>query len=117
MIKIIKKFDRVFILMIPFILLFIYSNTRLSMLYLHHGDYIGKLDSPNKEYTLKAYRHSGGMTVDWSVRVELVNNKTNKKKNIYYRYHDSKANMKWLNEDTVKINKVTLNIHKDYYHG
>lgn len=95
---------------------FLSCTTRLGMYHLPKGDYISSLDSPNKCYTLKSYRYSGGATVDWSLRVELVNNKTNKKTNIYYKYHESEANMKWINNEYVIINGVKLNIHKDYYH-
>lgn len=49
------------------------------MLNLPVGEYIASLDSPNKEYTLKSYKYSGGATMDWSLRVEVINNKTNKK--------------------------------------
>ncbi len=56
------------------------------------------------------------MIDDLSIRVEVVNIKTGKKKNIYYRYHDCEVNMKWLNDYIVEINGVQLNILKDYYH-
>lgn len=85
------------------------------MLNLPDGDYIDSLDSPNGEYTLKAYRYSGGATMDWSLRVEVVNNNTNKKINIYWKYHEKDADMKWIDNETVEINEVILNIHKDYY--
>lgn len=95
--------------------LFFSSNTRLGMYHLPKGDYISSLDSPDKQYTLKSYQYSINMTLDWSLCVELVNNKTNKKINIYYKYHEYEADMKWIDHEYVEINGVKLNIHKDYY--
>lgn len=85
------------------------------MLNLPEGDYISSLNSLNNEYTLKPYRYSGGTTMDWSLRVEVIDNKTNKKYNIYWKYHEKDAVMNWLDEKTVEINGVKLNIFKDYY--
>lgn len=82
MIKKIKKCIKILLLIIfltPITYAILASNTRLGMLNLPTGDYIDSLDSPNKEHTLKSYRYSGGATVDWSLRVEVVNNKTGKK--------------------------------------
>lgn len=105
------------------ILLFLFINwyrlvfTREKMNHLPTGEYLDSLDSPNKEYTLKSYRcNPGGATMDWFVRVEVVNNKTNETFNIYYVYHDYDADMKWLDNEMVKINGRKLNIHKDYVH-
>lgn len=85
------------------------------MINLPTGDYINSVKSPNGKYTLNAYRYSGGATMDWTLRVEVVDNTNQKKKNIYWKYHESEADMKWLDAVTVQINGRKLNIHKDYY--
>lgn len=79
------------------------------------GDYLKSLDSPNHNYTLNAYRYSGGATMDWTLRVEVVNNKDGNCRNIYWNYHESEANMKWLSNEIVKINNKKLNVKMDKY--
>lgn len=116
MIKAIKIHKKMIIVLIIFVELFAYCNSRLVMYNLPIGEYISKIDSPNYEYTLKAYRYSGGATVDWSIRVELVNNKSGKIRNIYYKYHSQEAIMEWIDDENVIINGVKLNIEKDYYY-
>ncbi len=115
MITKIKKHWKKLFLLISVILIIIIFNSRLVMLNLPVGDYIDSLVSPNGEYTIKSYRYSGGATMDWSLRVEVVNNSTNKKNNIYWKYHEKDADMKWLDNNTVEINGIKLNIHKDFY--
>lgn len=85
----IKKIKRgfkyvVLVIFLAFITYRILScTTRIGMLNLPTGCYIASLDSPNGEYTLNSYRYSGGATMDWTLRVEVVNNKNGKKTNIY----------------------------------
>lgn len=106
----------VLILLIFIILFIILINSRFVMYTLPKGDFINELNSPNSEYSLRAYRYSGGATVDWSLRIEVVNNLTHKKYNIYWKYHEKDADMVWLDDENVRINGIQLNIHKDYYH-
>ncbi len=104
------------IILIGIIVLFVCAcNSRLIMYTIPKGEYLNSLESPNGEYTLKSYRCGAGATVDFSVRVEVIDNKTKKATNIYYRYHDYEADMEWLDNETVLINGIKLNIHKDYY--
>ncbi len=53
--------------------------------------------------------------MDWFMRVELENMKTNEKKNLYYDYHLKDRNIKWIDNDYVKINGMKLNVFKDKY--
>lgn len=112
--KIKKHWKKIILVIIILLIIFIF-NSRLIMLKLPTGEYIESLTSPNDEYTLKAYRYSGGATMDWSVRVEIVNNNTNKVVNIYWKYHEKDANMRWIDNENVEINGIKLNIYKDYY--
>lgn len=111
----IKKHWKKLLLLISVMLFFGLFNSRFVMLNLPTGDYIDSLDSPNGDYTLKAYRYSGGATMDWSLRVEVINNRTKKKTNIYWKYHEKDVDMSWIDSENVEINEVKLNIHKDYY--
>ena len=86
-----------------------------SMSSLPTGEYIGEEESPNGSYTVRIYRCGGGATVDWSVRGELVNNDTGKKKNIYWQYHKQNAEVSWIDDCTVNIDDVTLDVPHDVY--
>ncbi len=71
--------------------------------------------SSDNVYTIKAYRNNGGSTVDWAVLCTLTDNKTNKTKNIYWKYREKDAIIEWIDNDTVKINNVNLNVPDDTY--
>ncbi len=114
MIEKIKKHWVLTFIMLIIIFMVVRCNTRVVMLDLPIGEHLENLDSPTGEYTLRSYRYSGGATVDWTLRVEVLNNETNKKYNIYWVYHEKDAEMKWLDEETVEINGTKLNIFKDY---
>ncbi|MCQ6281086.1 DUF5412 domain-containing protein [Bacillus sp. EB600] len=79
--------------------------------YLPKGELIKSVDSPNKQYTLKAYVSSGGATTDFAIRGELNFNKDDKNpKNIYWNYHEETAKIKWVDNDTVVINGHKLDV-------
>lgn len=80
------------------------------------GELIVQNSSPNKEYTIKAYLVDGGMTVDYAVRVKLINNvEKSKVRTIYWNYHESKAIVEWLDNENVNINGHILNVKTDSY--
>lgn len=113
--KIYKVAKIYFLIIITF---FLYLNSRLVMYKLPIGEFLKSVESPNKEYTLNAYRYAGKTIFDdWSVRVEVQNNKTKKKSNIYYKYHQFDADIKWLDNKTVQINGMKLNAFKNFYHN
>ncbi len=71
--------------------------------------------SPNNRYTVTAYLHNGGATVAYSVLGTVTDNKTGLKCNIYWQYRCSDAEIEWIDETTVVINGVELNVKKDKY--
>lgn len=72
--------------------------------------------SPNGTYTVNAYLFNGGATVSYTVLGELVFNKENKRpKKIYWQYREEKANIKWIDDNTVKINDVQLRLPYQTY--
>lgn len=80
------------------------------------GEIIAQMTSPNGTYTVKAYRNSGGATTDFTVRGQLIFNKSSKKpKNIYWNYREDTANISWIDDDTVNINGHILNLPNDKY--
>ncbi len=76
---------------------------------------INESSSPNNEYVIKAYKNNGGMTVDWAVLCTLTDNRTGKTKNIFWQYRTDNAIIEWVDNDTVRINYVTLNLPDDTY--
>ena len=65
-------------------------------------------ESPDGKYNLEAYRTEPGATVDYSVRVYMING--NQKEIIYNAYHESEAKIDWVDNTTVSINGKTLNM-------
>jgi len=72
-------------------------------------------DSPDSSYTVTAYLNNGGATVDYAVLCAVKNNKTGKERNIYWNYHCQSADIQWLDDKTVSINGIELDITKDLY--
>ena len=71
--------------------------------------------SPDGRYTVTAYLHNGGATVDYAVLGTVTDNKTGLKHNIYWQYHCYDAEIEWVDEATVIINDIELNVKKDTY--
>lgn len=79
------------------------------------GEFLQSYDSPNSEFTINIYLCNGGATTDFSIRGEVVDNRNSNIKNIYWSYHEAKAEVRWIDEETVVINGHTLNVLKDVY--
>ena len=72
-------------------------------------------ESPDSSYTVTAYLNNGGATTDYAVLCAVKNNKTGKERNIYWNYHCSTADIQWLDDKTVSINGIELDVTKDKY--
>ncbi|WP_404409468.1 DUF5412 domain-containing protein [Jeotgalibacillus malaysiensis] len=92
------------------IFFFFYSMDRLT-----EGEFMTEETSPDGTYTLKAYLTNGGATVAYAVRGELVTNDSGKTKNISWQYREEEAEIEWLDEDTVVINGVELDVPGERY--
>lgn len=73
-------------------------------------DFLLTTTSPNNTYTVEAYKANGGATVDFSIKVYLIDNKN--KLLIYNKYHDYDADIKWIDNDIISINAITLDLSK-----
>lgn len=111
--KIIPVFIFLFVLLYIIYIIFIYDDFNR----LPKGIYIRSVVSPNGNYKLNIYKISEGMTMDWFMRVELEDMKTNEKKNLYYDYHLKDHNIKWIDDKNIQINKIKLNVQKETYDG
>lgn len=67
--------------------------------------------SPDGEYVLNAYRTEPGATTDFSVKVYLNDNKSEKL--IYDAYHESSVDIVWIDSSNVEINGKVLNLEKN----
>ncbi len=76
---------------------------------------IQEVSSPDGTYTVTAYLNDGGATTGYAILCSVKTNDKNKEKNIYWQYRCEKAEIVWLDEETVQINGVELNVRKDTY--
>lgn len=79
------------------------------------GKLIAEVQSPDGNYTLRAYVSGTSLSAD-AVRGELNYNKMKKKpRNIYWNYKESSADIKWKDNVTVVINGHELNVLHDTF--
>ncbi len=76
---------------------------------------IQEVPSPNGTYTVTAYLNNGGATTDYAVLCSVKRTGLRNEKNIYWQYHCTEADIVWIDEQTVQINGVRLNVKKDTY--
>lgn len=79
------------------------------------GTLINSSISPTKQYRVNAYLVDAGATTDFAIRAEVVDEHTGQKRNIYWNYHESEAELVWISDDTVSVNGVILNVLTDMY--
>ena len=70
------------------------------------------VNSPNRKYTIKTYYNISHLLADDYAIAEVIDNKTNQKRTIYYNRRDSNPYVEWLSNDIVKIGDVKINIKK-----
>lgn len=80
------------------------------------GKLISEVQSPDGRYTVKAYISDAGATTAYAIRGELVFNTIKKNpKNIYWNYREDKAEIEWIDNDTVIINGHKLNVPNERF--
>ena len=72
-------------------------------------------DSPDGQYTVTAYKNNGGATTGYAVLATVEDNENHKSRNFYWQDHCEDASIIWVDETTVEINGVSLNVWKDTY--
>ena len=85
------------------------------------GEYLCESVSPNGNYTVKIYITNEALSVG-GTRGEVINNKTEKKRNIYWEYNRNlyeegiiENSILWESDEVVVINGKRLNVKKDAY--
>lgn len=72
-------------------------------------------DSSDGKYSVSMYLNNGGATTSYAVLGTLTNNETKREKNIYWEYKCTEGVVDWLDETTVDINGIVLDVTKDSY--
>ncbi|MEK5440980.1 DUF5412 family protein [Fredinandcohnia sp. FSL W7-1320] len=78
-------------------------------------EYLFESTSPNESFTIKIFR-SKTDTVTPIVLGELTINKKNKETKFIYFDEVENAKIEWLDDDTVLINNVPLELPEEYWH-
>ncbi len=76
---------------------------------------IEEASSPDNKYTVTAYLDNGGATTPYSILCMVRKNKIGFSRKIYYQYRCDEADIEWLDNQTVIINGIELDVKKDTY--
>ncbi|GAB1786692.1 DUF5412 family protein [Priestia megaterium] len=112
--KIIKRIIVSFIVILASLLAWGYYYFQYDLNNLPGGELISSSTSPNGEYTVKAYRSSGGATTNWTIKGVVQDNKASKKRVIYWDEAKS-AHIVWEDENIVSINNKKIDVIKGSY--
>ena len=93
----------------------LYCSKKCSMENLHEGNLKNTYYSRDGKYTLNSYLYSPGALVNFSLRVEVVNNDTKKKRNIYWNFDEDSDNIEWIEESVVIINGQKIDLENGWY--
>ena len=116
MVKCLSIAKKSFVILICLSICCIFCSCGLySMNNLPTGELIDQEISPGGKYKVNSYLVSGNATVDFSVRCEVVEIATGSTRNIYWQYHMESADVVWIDDHTVNINGVVLDVQTDSY--
>ena len=103
------------ILLVACMMIGLSACASIGMKHLPEGEYMESAMSPDGSYQVRAYLVNGGATVDWAVRCEVVTVSTGKVRNLYWEYRCNTAEIRWIDEVTVEINGIQLDVRQDSY--
>ncbi|MCM1544526.1 MAG: DUF5412 domain-containing protein [Ruminococcus sp.] len=92
----------------------LYYHFFVSMTSLPDGELIGKYVYAETNEKINVYLCNSGATTDFAIKADFVDG-NGKSKTIYWAYHESEANVRWIDSENVSINSRILNVHKDVY--
>lgn len=70
--------------------------------------------SPDGKYVLILYESETSLSSP-ALRGEILECASGKRRNIYWQYRPAGRDCVWVDNETVRINGITLNIHHDRY--
>lgn len=73
--------------------------------------YLLSSTSPNGQITLSAFRTEPGATVDYSIKVYMIDE--DERTIIYNAYHEDRVNIQWIDDTMVCINGIQLDLSKN----
>ena len=76
---------------------------------------IKAVPSPDNKYTVTAYLNNGGATTAYAVLCTVKHNSTGIKRNIYWQNRCDDAEIEWVDNETVIINGIELDVKEDTY--
>lgn len=85
-----------------------------SMSRLPEGEYLYSSNNPTGEYRVNVYLCYSSLSAD-AVRAETENTDNGKRRNIYWCYRKSSAEIEWTGDYEAVINGEKLNILKESY--
>ncbi len=106
---------KIFLFLIIILLFFLPSCAAIGMDNLPIGELIKTSVSPDGQYRVEAYLCSGNATTDNSLRCAVIETDSKKSRNIFWQYHQNKANIIWLDNNNIEINGIRLNVLTDSY--
>ena len=78
-------------------------------------EFISKSDSADGSYTVTAYLNDGEGTSNYAVLCTVTDNASNETRNIYWNNDCANANIQWVDNETVVINGVVINVKNGGY--
>lgn len=73
------------------------------------------LPSPDGHYTVSIYRNNGGATSGYALLGTVINQESGRERNFYWQYQQNLASFRWIDEYTVEINGILLDVRQDSY--
>ncbi len=101
--------------LLMFNLILLSSCNTYNMEKLPEGELLYSEYSETGAYRIDVFLCSGNATTDFSIRCAVVEVETGESRNIYWQYKEEDAEVTWIDENTVDINGVVLDIHNDSY--
>lgn len=77
------------------------------------GSVVEYIESPNNEYTLITSIINGGVFSNDYILAEIEYKDTGKIKNIYYSYPGAYEEAEWIDEHTVKLDEMVIDVESD----
>ncbi|MFZ7825745.1 DUF5412 family protein (plasmid) [Priestia megaterium] len=112
--KIIRRIIVSFITILVFLFAWGYYYLEYDLNRLPGGELVSSSTSPDGNYTVKAYKSSGGATTNWTIKGVVQNNNNSKKRVIYWDEAKS-AHIVWRDKNIVSMNNKKIDIIKGSY--
>lgn len=112
--KIIKRIIVSFIVILASLFAWGYYYLEYDLNRLPGGELISSSTSSDGNYTVKAYKSSGGATTNWTIKGVVQDNNDSKKRVIYWDEAKS-AHIMWKDKNIVSINNKKIDVIKGSY--